>query len=209
LIAIAFSTMTTIDEGYIKYTCHWIQAPPLPPESIADLNRWRDQLYHLGLIGIYDNGIGFGNLSIRDTNPDQFIISGTQTGGLPRLTADHYTTVTAFDLDSNQLTCRGPIQASSESLTHASAYQANAAIGAIIHIHNRSLWQQLMNTVPTTDPNCAYGTPEIAREIMRLCQEDDLQMQKILVMSGHEEGIITFGRDLDEAGAVLMQYHKG
>ncbi|MEQ8959238.1 MAG: class II aldolase/adducin family protein, partial [Coleofasciculus sp. C2-GNP5-27] len=78
-----------IDEGYVKYQCHWMKAKPLPYEQIAELNQWRDKLYQLNLIGMYENGIGFGNLSIRYTPSGEFIISGTKTGSLPRLTEHH------------------------------------------------------------------------------------------------------------------------
>ena len=211
-----------IDEGYIKYKCDWIYSEPVSPDEIRELNHWRDKLYQLGLIGIYDNGIGFGNLSIRDRQgrtfgdcapplrdrqPEQFIISGTKTGSLPFLTEQHYTRVTNFDWERNFITCDGPIQASSEALTHAAVYVANPEVNAVIHVHNLEMWQRLMDKVPTTARNCAYGTPEMAREIIRLCQEDKVKETKIIVMSGHEEGIISFGRNLEEAGKVLFKYY--
>jgi L-ribulose-5-phosphate 4-epimerase len=196
-----------MDEGYIKYQCHWIDAPPLAIAQIQDLNQWRNQLYQLGFIGEYDNGIGFGNLSIRCIDQrDRFIISGTKTGSLPILNAGHYTTVIAYDWKQNCLTCLGPIQASSESLTHAAIYQANPNINAIIHVHHLQLWQKLMDKVPTTARNIAYGTPEMAEEIMRLCRDENLGETQILVMSGHEEGIITFGNNVDGAGNLLLKY---
>ena len=33
----------------------------------------------------------------------------------------------------------------------------------------------------------------------------DVQSRKIIVMAGHEAGILTFGKDLEEAFAVLMR----
>jgi L-ribulose-5-phosphate 4-epimerase len=196
----------TIDEGYVKYQCNWISAPPIAAEKLMEINSWRDKLYQLKLIGQYDNGIGFGNISIRDSEK-QFIVSGTSTGNLPHLSSQHYTKVIDFDWDKNFVTCSGPIQASSESLTHAAIYQANPDINAVIHVHDRDLWENLLDRVPTTARDCAYGTPEMAREIIRLCQQEDLKNLKILVMSGHEEGIITFGNNLDEAGEVLLKYY--
>ncbi|MGK7875612.1 MAG: class II aldolase/adducin family protein [Xenococcaceae cyanobacterium] len=197
-----------IDEGYIKYQCNWIYSKPVSKDSIQELNRWRDKFYKIGLIGKYDNGIGFGNISIRCAEPGQFIISGTKTGGLSSLSEQHYTKVIDFDFDRNCLTCSGPIQASSEALTHAAVYEANPEVNAVIHVHHLELWQRLMNKVPTTARDCAYGTPEMAREIIRLCQEDNLRETKILVMSGHEEGIISFGSSLEEAGNMLENIYK-
>lgn len=197
-----------MDEGYIKYQCNWINAPPLGQALIRELNFWRNQLYQLGLIGEYDNGIGFGNLSIRDDkNPNQFIISGTKTGNLTSLNEQHYTKVVDYNWEQNYVICHGPIQASSEALTHGAIYEANPKINAVIHIHHGQLWQELMNKVPTTAKNVAYGTPEMAREIIRLCQEENLNSTQILVMSGHEEGIITFGNNLEMAGNLLLKYY--
>ncbi len=195
------------DEGYTKYHCNWIFNEPLPYQTIQKLTQWRDKFFQIGLIGQYENGIGFGNLSIRDHLPQQFIISGTQTGNLQKLTEQHYTTVIQYNWERNHLTCFGPIQASSESLTHAAIYQANPEIHAVIHVHHLELWQKLMYQVPTTAEGIAYGTPEMAREIIRLCHDDNLPEAQILVMHGHEEGIIAFGKDLDEAGHLLLRYY--
>lgn len=195
-----------IDEGYIKYHCQWIKDEPIFLEKLRDLNQWRNQCYQLGLIGQYENGIGFGNLSIRQNKGKEFIISGTQTGGLSQLTEEHYTVVIDYNWHKNTVICQGPIKASSEALTHAAIYEANPQVNGVIHIHQRQLWNQLLNKVPTTNPKVPYGTPEMAEEIIRLCQQDSLKEQKILVMAGHEEGIITFGKALNEAGKVLNSY---
>ena len=197
-----------IDEGYIKYQCHWRDRPTVTPAEVIELNQWRAKLYQLNLIGQYDNGIGFGNISIRDSNPEWFIISGTQTGGIPLLTEHHYTKITEFDWQKNFVTCIGSIKASSEALTHAALYVANPETNAIIHVHHLALWQTLMNQVPTTNINSPYGTPAMAEDIISLCHKHDTQKLKIIVMSGHKEGIITFGKDLAEAGNILLSYYQ-
>ena len=197
---------STTDEGYIKYQCHWTKISTVTAEDILELNQWRDRLYRLGLIGQYSNGIGFGNLSIRLNNSQDMIISGTQTGGIAQLKAEHYTKVTDFDWQKNYVSCEGLIKASSETLTHAAIYVAQPKIKAVIHVHNAGLWQKLLDKVPTTDPNCAYGTPEMAEELIKLCQQPKTTNAKIVVMSGHEEGIITLGKNLEEAGNVLLSY---
>lgn len=197
-----------IDEGYIKYNCCWIRSTPIEPHEIKEINEWRDRFHNLGLIGEYSNGIGFGNISIRYGKTGQFIISGTQTGNLSSLSEYHYTLVVNFDLQRNSLTCKGPIEASSESLTHAVIYNANPEVNAVIHVHHLELWERLMNKVPTTSRDFAYGTPEIAEEIIRLFKEDNLMEKKILVMGGHREGIISFGVNLKEAGKILLEYYN-
>ncbi|MEE4176621.1 MAG: class II aldolase/adducin family protein [Bacteroides sp.] len=196
-----------MDEGYIKFNCHWIKADPLPGEMLNELNSWRQKLYDLGLIGMYDNGIGFGNLSIR--HPAQgFVITGSATGGLPILDERHFVWVNAFDLEQNSLECRGPVIASSESLSHAVIYQASPETQAVIHVHHPQAWNFLIEKFPTTGIEVSYGTPAMAREILLIFRESALEKEKILLMGGHPEGIITFGHSLDDAGEMLLKHLK-
>ena len=62
------------ETGVIKFNCNWIKEEPLNPELLIDLNLWRDKMYELGFIGVNDEGIGYGNMSIR-LKENQFIIS--------------------------------------------------------------------------------------------------------------------------------------
>lgn len=195
------------ETGVIKFNCTWIKEDPLNDDLIADLNTWRDKLHKMGFIGVYKNGIGYGNISKR-FEANQFIISGTATGKLQKLSNEHYTKVTAYDLDKNSLTANGPIVASSESLTHAVIYESDKNCNAVIHIHCLDLWTKLLNNIPTTEKTVEYGTPAMAREVQRLFKDTDLAEQKILVMAGHEEGIISFGKNLEEAGSILMEKLK-
>lgn len=192
-----------MDEGYIKFNCNWIPSNDIPLNIVAALNAWRDVMYKKGLIGVYPDGIGFGNISMR-CNGNIFLISGTATGGLSTLTEAHYSLVTNYDLSINSVTCKGPVKASSESLTHALIYECSTATNAVIHIHNLNLWNKLMHKVPTSSENIAYGTTEMANEIKRLFDETALSTEKIIVMGGHHEGIISFGKNLDEAGRILI-----
>ena len=203
-----------MDEGVIKYHCHWIKedsvgrdvANPRLHQPLTDLMKKRDLMRFLGLIGVYENGIGFGNVSQRINNSNQFIISGTQTAHFPTLKPENYTVVTDFNIEENSLTCWGPVKAASESLTHAAIYNYQPKIMGIIHIHNYQLWQELMFKVPTSNPDVPYGTPQMAKEMFRLFDEDNLGVEKILVMAGHQDGIISFGKDLDEAANILFSF---
>jgi ribulose-5-phosphate 4-epimerase/fuculose-1-phosphate aldolase len=197
-----------MDEGYIKFHCNWIKAEPISINQLHDINKWRDTLYSLGLIGIYSNGIGFGNISKRLTN-HTFIITGSATGGLKKLNENHYVLVNEYNLRKNCLTCTGPIKASSESLSHAAIYECSNETNAVIHIHNFDLWEKLIHHVPTTREEISYGTTEMANEIRRLFIETDVKTEKIIAMAGHEEGIIAFGKTLDEAGEIILKrVHK-
>jgi len=70
------------------------------------------------------------------------------------------------------------------------------------------LWVALLNQAPTSSKTIDYGTPQLAYEIMHLFKQTDVGSRKILVMAGHAAGILTFGKDLEEAFAVLMHERK-
>lgn len=193
-----------MDEGYIKFHCHWIQAAPVAADQLKEIIACRDLLYAKGLVGVYPNGVGFGNVSIRSGK--RFIITGSATGQYPALNEQHFSVVVDYDLQQNALTCTGPLKASSESLSHAVIYESSPDINAVIHIHHMSSWQSLMNEVPTTAPDVTYGTPEMAEEIKRLFRETNVAQEKIVVMGGHEEGIIAFGQTLEEASRILLNH---
>jgi len=195
-----------LDEGYIKYNCHWEKTTTaINYKDLNELNKWRNMMYDLKLIGYYEKyKVGYGNISVRYENPEQILISGTQTGHLQSLDPEHYALVTKFDIDKNELHCTGPIKASSEALTHAVIYQLDSSCNAVIHIHNLELWESLMDKVPTSNPEVPYGTPEMAYEMMRLYKESDLPKRKLMAMGGHDEGIIAFGKDLKEAGDIIL-----
>lgn len=195
-----------IDEGYIKFSANWQKAPPFPYTIIAELNAYRQELYEMGLIGAYANGVGFGNISCRAEKEGLFFISGSKTGNFSHLDAGHYALVTAVSAAENCLSCTGPVIASSESMSHAVLYEECPGVNGVIHVHDLALWQKLMHKVPTTDASAPYGSPEMVACIRQLLHKTDLKKRRIFVMEGHEEGIFTFGEDLDEALSVLKEY---
>lgn len=194
-----------IDEGYIKFDIDWQRGSPPDAQTVANLNRWRKPLYEAGLIGEYtDLGIGFGNISMRSGAAGQFVISGTQTGHLDDLGPEHYALVTGYDIAANRVSCRGQVKASSESMTHAAIYELNPAITGVVHVHNAAMWNRLINRLPTTNPDVAYGTPAMAQEFLRLYDNTDFADDGVAIMAGHDEGIISFGTDLTEAAGRIL-----
>jgi hypothetical protein len=188
------------DEGYIKYDIEWTPGPAPSVSAARVLDEWRRPLFEAGLIGVYkDLGIGYGNLSMRCGEPGQFLISGTQTGELEVTDEAHYSLVTRVDIDANTVSCTGPVKASSEAMTHAAIYALDPAIGAIVHVHSRQLWNRYLDELPTTDAGVAYGTPEMAREFARLFADTDFARTGVAVMAGHEEGLVSFGSTLEIA----------
>lgn len=197
----------TQEEGYIKFECNWQEKGfAFAKKNFNKINEWRKKLYELELVGIDEEGVGFGNISMREENTNRFYITGSETGRHSHLTKDHYARIMNYNIDKNWVKCVGKVRASSESLTHAAVYESDLAIKAVIHTHHERLWKMLKNKLPTTDPQAEFGTPEMAREIKRLMDQREVRIEKIIIMGGHKEGIITFGRDLDEAGDVLLKY---
>ena len=199
----------TTDEGTIKYVSHWTQGPATHVLAARELDTWRKPLYEAGLIGQYkDLGIGYGNISVRRGSGDLFLISGTQTGHLPATDERHYSLVTDCDIRSNIVRCSGPVQASSEAMTHAAIYALGGAIGAVVHVHSEELWQRNLGKLPTTDPDVAYGTPDMARELDRLYRMEGFKDAGVAVLAGHEEGLISIGRTLEQAAQRVLRIHK-
>ncbi len=194
----------TNEEGYIKFKAHWQKTAPLPTARLKDISQWREQMYRAQLIGAYPDGIGFGNISERYA-AQQFIISGSATGNFAQLDESHYALVSDFDIDNNSVSCQGPILASSESMSHAVIYQECPEVNAVIHVHHLQLWQDYLQRLPCTSVDAAYGTPEMAREIIRLLRDTTVRnREKVFVMAGHREGLIAFGENLAEASATLL-----
>ena len=193
---------------YIKFSCQRVAAEITSFAGLAELNTYRRKLLQLGVIGVDPNGIGFGNLSVRDGATDNFYITGSATGGIPELTLSDCAKVVACDFEGNRVRYEGSALPSSESLTHAAISESDATAGAVIHCHDSKLWAAVLNEAPTTSKAADYGTAEMANEIIQLLTRTNVQSRKIVVMAGHEAGILTFGRDLEEAFAVLMRERK-
>ena len=195
----------TLDEGYIKYQSHWSPGPAPDATAARRLEKWRRPLFTAGLIGHYDElNIGFGNISTRSGEPGQFLITGTQTGHIEDTTPEHYSLVTAFDVDRNEVFCTGPVQASSEAMTHAAIYELDSSINAIVHVHSKPLWDQYLHVLPTTDSAVTYGTPEMAKELRRLYRESAFGSDGIAVMGGHDEGLISIGESVEQAAMKFL-----
>lgn len=196
-------------EGYIKFNCDWEQEEFRFQDEIHEqLEAGRSKLCQLGLIGMYPDGIGFGNISVRLDESTMFIITGSATGHLKKLDKLHYALVTEYDLEKNSVSCTGQTKASAESLTHAAVYESLPEVGAVVHVHCLWLWKKLLNDRPSTSAEIEYGTPEMAVAVGKLASEINETKQKIIVMGGHREGILAFGANLAEAVAQIINIYN-
>jgi hypothetical protein len=178
------------DEGYIKFECFWEKADWDPAIEFNELIAFRNEMHKHKLIGIFPDGIGYGNISQR-ISAKTFIISGSATGGVSNADKEQFSKVKKFLIDKNQIHCRGPVKASSESLSHAAIYSSCAEVNFVLHVHNYEVWKKEKGILPSTDQSAAYGTPEMANSILNLLSNSP--KAGIIIMTGHEEGILIFG----------------
>jgi len=187
------------ETGSVKFSCDQVTTEIPEFAGFAALNKYRRQLVELGLIGVDANGIGFGNISLRDGASSQFYITGSGTGGILELTSADCAKVAAYDFGKNWLRYEGRTMASSESLTHAAVYESDPTARAVIHCHDLKLWSAFLDKVPTTPTSVEYGIPEMAFAVKRLFETTDVKTKNIFVMGGHEGGIVGFGKSMEAA----------
>jgi len=182
------------DEGYIKFSYAHEEGPPPTHPRLHELMRIRDDLHEWELIGVLPEGIGYGNISTRFDGTNRFVITGSGTGLQFPIEASHFCEVQAFDIAKNHVTCRGPLPASSEAMSHGTVYATRPDTHAVIHIHDSILYRMLIQEgAPQTPADAAFGTPEMARGLGKLAAS--LPSVACLVMAGHEDGIIAFAPD--------------
>lgn len=190
-------------DGIIKYNFDFTKTSPLRKSDWEDIEEIREILFAMRLIG-YKDGIGYGNISKRVAEKS-FIITGTQTGDKKSLSADDYSFVEDFDDENFYLKSSGMIKPSSESLTHATIYNLDKKIGAVIHIHSLNLWNFMLKEDYLRTKNVPYGSKEMINEVKRIYNDIKPLENPKFVMSGHEEGIMFFGKDLKSASTALFE----
>jgi ribulose-5-phosphate 4-epimerase/fuculose-1-phosphate aldolase len=120
---------------------------------------------------------------------------------------DDFCVVERYDVRANRVVSSGLVYPSSEAMTHGAIYDLGPHIRAVLHAHAPAIWRRAADlAIPTTRPEVPYGTQEMALEVARLSRQSALAERQILAMAGHEDGVIAFGRSLDEAGRVLMSW---
>jgi ribulose-5-phosphate 4-epimerase/fuculose-1-phosphate aldolase len=204
--------MKIVDDGIIKYDrTNFSQCGPLLALEYTALEYWRKKLFKLNLIGEYqESKIGFGNLSMIYDYSDvfqgsrpQFIISGTQTGKYPELDGRYYTRILDYIIRDLKITMQGPIEASSEALTHAAIYEKNPIIKSVFHIHSPVLWKMMIEkNLPFTSANIPYGTYEMAQATQQCIADTS---SGVFCMHGHTDGIVSYGTSLEESWVNIMR----
>jgi len=185
-------------------------------EAARALAAWREILARLGLLGqdpARYGGAGFGNASVRlgpfgavPRGRRRFLVTGAGTGGRRGLGLADLCVVEEYDLARNRVRSVGAVAPSSESLTHGALYDIAPAARAVLHAHAPEVWRAAGRLgLPRTGAAARNGTPALALEVQRLYRESALSSLGVLVMAGHEDGVLTFGASLAEAGTVLVR----
>ena len=188
-------------DGVIKYSIEHQTATTPVFSGYEMLEALRSRLFALGLIGEKD-GIGYGNLSMRAEKAKSFFISATQSGAKSMLQQEYYPYISDYDFSTFKVISQGKYRPSSEALSHAMIYEIDPKIISVIHIHSLALWEYMkaQNRLATT---AEYGTAEMVHEIASLYEHRDPFINNAFVMRGHKEGIVTFGRSVQEAELTL------
>ena len=152
-----------------------------------------------------DNGIGYGNISVR--HQGSFLISGSATGHIEHALPEHFALVNSFNIEHNEVFCTGHTKASSESMSHAALYEVSSEIQAVIHIHHKNIWALSREKLPSSRSGISYGTPEMARELQRLFSVYKRNAD-VFRLEGHEDGLIGFAKSLSEASDLFINLHK-
>lgn len=203
-----------LDEGYIKFNCQhtiakWQDASmPLPPDmekKLKNLDYFRTSLWRAQLIGVYENGIGYGNISVRSY--ENFIISASATGMHEILGFEGYCFIPKIDINSNCVWSVGAFKASSETMTHAAIYASAPNVNYVVHVHDKKLYTRLLaqETILKTQENIPYGTVEMAYALIGIAKENP--NGACVVMGGHDEGILFYDTSLENVQKRMKEYY--
>lgn len=201
----------SVHEGVVQfgYTLTQSSPPFTTGVDFAELQSWRHILHRLALLGqsedVYD-GFAYGNVSMRRPGMgSSFLISATQTGGLEHTAQSDWVLITEYDLATFQVSAVGLNPPSSESVTHAMVYAADANITCVLHAHNHDIWSHTTALdLPTTGLTTPYGSPDLALEVSRLLRDNHVR-PLVFATPGHEDGVFACGEDLATTASALIR----
>ena len=184
-------------------------SPKLEDDTFAELAAWRSILHQLGLLGqtseLYE-GYAYGNLSVRTSQSEDFVVTASQTSGEPRLLPQHLVHVTHCNLQRFWVEARGTEPPSSESVTHAMIYHADQRMRCVFHVHSPTIWRSRSALrLPQTGVDVSYGSlamVEAVSELMQMHQSRPL----VFATAGHEDGVFACGHTPAECGNLLVAY---
>ncbi|MCX8190414.1 MAG: class II aldolase/adducin family protein [Candidatus Diapherotrites archaeon] len=201
-------------EGVVKFS-YSLNAAKMPLGRISNLVFWRDKLFDIGLIGVYNKGlmkgIAYGNISMRANFRGKrgFFITGSQTGSIKKLAPDKYCFIESFNINKNFVKALGSIAPSSESLTHGAIYSTNPRIGAVVHIHNKEIFEKADKlSLDHISERATYGSVDLAIEIKKAIKRIGYPEIGTIVTLGHKDGIFVWHKSIEEASTLCIDLLK-
>lgn len=207
----AYQTMPHEAEGVIKFQMrHKYQSVKSDWQELRQMNAWRHLLFRLQMIGQDDKrygGLAFGNVSRRRGREGaHFWVSATQTSSKAFLSQEELCEVMAYDLQQHILYSRGLAPPSSETLTHASIYQAKAQVSCVIHVHSPDIWLQTHQLgLAHTDSNISYGTHAMVEATQNLLDGPLSGNCGLYTMLGHEDGVVAFAENIADCAELIIR----
>ena len=189
-----------IDEGIIKFNYHCEDDNCIESSStIQKLIEIHKNLFNLGLIGFDKvHQVSYGNSSFRN-NLNNMVITASDCSRFEKISLEHLCIVKKVELSNNNVIYKGEKAPSSESMTHYQCYQSSDEINAVIHIHNKLIWNNYLNENKLKiSKEIPYGTPEMALAVKKIIEEQPSSGCGI-AMEGHEDGVIYVANSLESA----------
>ncbi|MEZ4461671.1 MAG: class II aldolase/adducin family protein [bacterium] len=111
--------------------------------------------------------------------------------------------VERWDFQAHRLWSHGECLPSSESLTHAAVYESWPNVECVLHGHAPMIWDCAEGLgLVSTPADVDYGTPEMV-QATRVLASTHPQLD-FFVMKGHQDGVVSLGNTIDEAGRRLL-----
>jgi ribulose-5-phosphate 4-epimerase/fuculose-1-phosphate aldolase len=166
------------------------RCPPFD-SRLDELVQWCHTLARWGVVGHT-----VGNLSFRTANG--YIISRT-AANLATIVDEEFVDVVEADVEGRRLIVIGAYEPSSESMMHATIYQARNEVMAVFHGHSDKLLAAAPRLhIPVTEREQPYGTPQLSEEISKM-----LAWHNLFIMRDH--GFVSLGRTMNEAARWIEQ----
>lgn len=198
-------------EGLRKYKLEHLKLDLEELSKVAvKIESIRKKLYSRKYIGTDNTGQSYGNISMKLSNSNIFVISSTQTGFKTTTSLNDYSLIFDYDLEQFTTKAFGLKEPSSETLTHACVYDCDNSISAIIHIHDFRLWEKMINSCcHNVTAEVPYGTAEMTIETRKIVNDRNRKDQNdIFAMAGHHGGIVSYGCNLNDAYDNIISIEK-
>jgi len=188
-----YSVMAETYKG-IKFNYKSIGKTISETNLLPELKKWCFIFKKYKLAPVYSGGSS-GNLSFR-IKPDEnrFMITASHTALKENMSDSDFAEVISYDETNNIISGKGIRQPSSESIMHYLIYKNRPDINAVFHGHSTEILKNAKHlNIPVTEKEFPYGTPETAREVLKL-----IKNHNFVIIKNH--GFISCGHNFEEAG---------